>query len=113
MAQLQLDVTLGKIAGNEERIFDTSWRTPTYETAFETTLSIGTTLTEIRHHLSAIKFVYIRVVTDDRTLEVHKNWSPEYWSVDSVFFATDTDFENLSLQADQAASVYIYLGGDA
>jgi len=98
--------------GDVSRAINTTWREPTFEAVFETVLTIGTTLTEIKTHLSTIEFVIIVPQIDGVVLEVHKNLSPEYWPIEDVFITFDTDIEHLSLKSDTAdTEVYVYLGG--
>ena len=113
MTQLQVELKLNHTVGDIRRAINTTWREPTFDVVFETVLSIGTTLTEIKHHLSTIKFVIIVPRTSGVTLEVHKDLSPEYWSVEDLFIVFDTSIEHLALKSDTAdTDVYIYLGGD-
>lgn len=112
MTQLQIELKLNHTIGDVSRAINTTWREPTPDKVFETILTIGTTLTEIKTHLSTIEFVMIVPQTDGATLEVHKNLSPEYWSIEDAFIAFDTSIEHLALKSDTAdTEVYIYLGG--
>ena len=112
MTQLQIELRMNHTVGDVSRAINTTWREPTFDAIFETTLTIGTTLTEIKHHLSTIEFVMIVPQTDSVVLEVHKNLSPEYWSVEDAFVVFTTDIEHLALKSNTAdTDVYVYLGG--
>ena len=111
MSQVKMELLLQVSTGDITRPVLSEWYSPIYEGQFETVISIGTTLTEIKTHLSVIELVVIRVDTDNVTLEVHKDRSPEYWQVDGLFIAKDVAIEVLSLRASAAAEVYVYLGG--
>lgn len=112
--QLQLNIDFTKVMGDLNRPLNISWREPEYDATFEQILSVGTTLTQIDTHLETIEFIFMSVITDDQTIEVHKNLSPEYWTIEECFIAFTTSITQLSLKASAAdTQIYLFLGGTA
>ncbi len=77
----------------------------------EKTLTLAAaTKVEIKTHLSSIECVYL---VPAATVRVYKDYSPEYWAVDTFFAAFDTSISQLSLYAPAETEVYLLLGGAA
>lgn len=90
-----------------QHIFDRMSYTEFYERTHHLTAGYKT---DIHSGMSTIQFIYI---VSDEELRIYKNLSPEYWLSGKVFLIFDTEIAQLALMATAAASVYIYLGGEA
>ena len=87
------------------------WMRRDFDLVFEQTVTLSTSKTEVKHHLSSIEFIYIEITSGSDSVYVYKNLSPESWQFDDFFIAAVTDLEQLSLSAGGAVTVRLFLAG--
>jgi len=112
---MAIDVQLNLIdrQGDQAVANDAKWQRRAFTANWIATLNLLENIkTAIDPGFDTIQFVYVRVTSDTPvTVRVYKNMSPEYWPVDRAFIAFDTDIEQLSVMAEEDATIYIYVGG--
>jgi hypothetical protein len=111
MGQLQLLVQASEVRGDTTRRIQSVWRKPTYTDYFESEFPITTSKVQVATHLATIDLVFIKVLTDDITVDVYKDSGSEYWTVSDLMIAMDAGITTLSIQGSAAGEAYIYLGG--
>ena len=55
--------------------------------------------------------IYVETLTGNGTIQVFRNRSPESWTMDNLFFVLGATVTNLALQASEASTVWVYVGG--
>jgi hypothetical protein len=89
------------------------WLRRDYGRVEEHTLELTTTKTDVDTSIADIKFLYIEPLTDDVTVELYKNLSPESWTVgDFVLIAGVDECTKIAMKASAAATAKVLIAGN-